>query len=310
MVFIQGTWDIPTIAATIGQALIDTDDFVDADPDVTMGTVVKHTPTNTYVWITPGVANSASAQIHPYTLDAGMRVIFSSDWNTETHAPSGTIYRGHVNLYGNGAGSSDHQASLSSITTPNAFPVSVCVDKYGFIGVIQNNYSDGNPSLFACEFFPSVWMEYDDAQKPICFFTKHVYDAFYNNHVDTGQNLANVDSGYHYIRPFNLAYGVTANGNMGAYMPREAYRSEGNNKTMFDFPWYQNDYASLKYPIAQTRRWFKISATGGHAIGDIINWIDPDGTTVHKYIVAAADTTNLYAIPYQNAFDYAVSAKR
>lgn len=308
MVHIQGTWDIPTIAATIGQALIDTDDFTDADPNVTTGTVVKHTPTNTYVWITPGVSLNGGiigGNNHP---NAGMRVIFSTNWNTETHEPSGTIYRGHVNLYG--VGDSGYNDNLASIVTPNVFPVSLFVDKFGFVGVIQNNYGNGNPSLFACEFFPSAWMEYDDAQKPICFFTKHCFDNFRYGVDSTGQNLANANNGYHYIRPFNVAYGVTAGGNMGAYMPREAYRSEGNNKTMFDFPWYQNDYDSLKYPIAQTRRWFKVSATGGHAIGDILNWIDPDGVTVHKYIVAAANTTTLYAIPYQNAFDYGTDAKR
>ncbi|MDV0442595.1 hypothetical protein [Methanorbis furvi] len=309
MVHIQGTWDIPTIAATIGQALIDTDDFTDADPDVTMGTVVNHTSTNTYVWITPGVALTSPVDNNTAYSKAGMRVIFSNNWNTDTHEPSGTIYRGFVNLYGTAAYQGGYN-TLANITSPNSFPISLFVDKFGFVGVIQNNYSAGNPSLFACEFFPSAWMEYDDAQKPICFFTKHIYDSFTNGIDSTGQHVTNVNSGYHYIRPFNVAYGVTAAGNMGAYMPREAYRSEGNNKTMFDFPWYQNDYNSLVYPIAQTRRWFPVSATGGHAIGDIVNWIDPDGVTVHKYIVVAATATKLYAIAYQNAFDYATDAKR
>jgi hypothetical protein len=188
------------------------------------------------------------------------------------------------------------------------------VDRYGFIMTIQNNYSSGIGTFTACEFFPSTWVEYDDSEKPIVFYSKKASGDWWEGRYPINPYHAETqptNAGFFYVRPFRFSMQTLANGHEGSYMGRAAYKSEGNNKCYFDFPWYENDLIAGRKPFSQTRRWFQVDIAGGFSIGDILNWIDPDEVTVHKYIVAVVTAgTRYYAIPYENAFDYSIGAKQ
>lgn len=306
MVFIQGSYDIPTTIGLITQALIATDDFELTD-DAALdnqnhaGICIKHIPTGQYVSFYASIAKTSATDY-----SAGVRVIISTAWNAETHMSEGTIYRGHIPMYFTVAHLSA-PTHLANITSPNVFATSLWADKYGIVGTIQNTY-EGTGTFFSLEFFPSSWVEYDDGHQPIVLYSKRNVAG-----CDAGVSDSMTDNnvGYTFMRPYRFYTCTTATSNEGSYMEREAYRSEGNNKVYFKFPTYENGLAAGRTAFAETRRWFRVSVTGGIQIGDILNWIDPDEVTVHKFIVCVAKGDSMYyAIPYENAFDYAVSARQ
>lgn len=306
MVFIQGSYDIPTTIGLISQALAATDDFemVDeaatvSDTDKVLGTgiCIKHTPTNQYIafYVGHGQTNTGGNT-------CGILVRFSTAWDIATHLPDGTIYKGIIPIYTN------NSSDKTRLVSPYVFSTSMWIDKYGVVGTIQNTYnSDGQ--LFTLEFFPTLWVEYDDGHHPIVLMTKNV-NHNYSGEV-TVDLTGNSGAAFTYVRPYRFRHFTSPDGDYGVFRERQAYRSEGNNKVYFKFPTYENGLPAARTAFAETRRWFRVSVTGGIQIGDILNWIDPDEVTVHKYIVCVAKGDQMfYAIPYENAFDYAVSAKQ
>lgn len=329
MVFVQGSYDAPTIVATIAQALDATDDFEIHDENAVdnhnhSGYCMKHIPTGQFITFVPGYSQHSCYANRNFNEDrkfnTGIRVIFSGSWNLETHTYSGNkIYRGMIPLYGG------NQTNVNTLISPNVFSTSLHIDKYGVVGTIQNTYSDGIGAFVALEFFPQAWVEYDDTEEiAAILYCKRSRDNW--NQSPISMNTPNrpaeghPDEGFYYVRPYRFmcqTYASNGNGlgglgqHEGSFMEREAFRSEANNKVHFKFPMYENDVFAGRKPYAETRRWFKVSITGGLQIGDILNWIDPDGVTVHKFIVAVVTAGAMYyAIPYANPFDYAVSAKQ
>jgi len=328
---IQGSFDAPTIISKIVEGLTATDDFTLIDENAVdnfnqTGYCLEHVPTGQYVTFIHGRAlfadNSSNYNDNPrHTL--GIRVIFSKEWDTDAHTYSGTTMRGFIPFYARG--DSGDLTTLSMLVSPNVFSTSLWIDKYGVIMTVQNTYSYGIGVFAALEFFPNTWVEYDDAEEcPVVLYCKRSADAW-GARSPIGMTHANRPAdghpaeGFFYIRPYRFACQTYAsNGNSlaglnqheGAFVEREAYRSEANNKVYFQFPKYENDVASARKPYAETRRWFKVSVTGGLQIGDILSWVDSEGTT-HKFIVAVVDGSGMYcAIPYESAFDYAVSPKQ
>lgn len=329
MVFIQGTYDIPTITSLIVNALKSTDDFTEYDVDAlipsasntnqtgpTMGEYIpgyclKHNPTGVYLSIGASPMNfTQSNNVPSYWRYNGMpciAVIFSTEWNLAEHKAAGTIYTGLIPYYSYSANLAD---GLAHGVTPYEFSTALYVDKCGFQMVVNNTYSGGISFFATCEFFPLSWMEYDDTRKPIVFYVKRAADG----HNSYPMDLNNLTTGALYIRPFGLhalTYASMGN-NVGAHLShtRQAYRSPANNKVYFEFPYYQNENTIFVQPIAHTRRWFPVDKTNGSFnLQDIVNWIDPDGVTVHKYIIVALTADQYWAIPYENGFDYTVSEK-
>ena len=304
MPFIQGSYDAPTIVSLIVQALEATDDFTMQDEEVTNGYCLKHTPSNVFVTLKTEAVYTGSYsnnQNSDYAVNPGIRVIFSNAWDGTAHEPSGTINYGFIPFY------NLNSTDIAYVTSPNVFSTSLWVDKYGFIMTIQNNYSSGVGVFTACEFFPSTWVEYDDSEKPIAFYAKRTSDWWNGRYPITPYHSETqpTNSGFFYVRPFRFSCQTLAASDEGCYMERTAYKSEGNNKCYFEFPWYENDLIAARKPYAQTRRWFEVDIAGGFSIGDILNWIDPDEVTVHKYIVAVVTSgQKYYAIPYENATTY------
>ncbi len=310
MVFIQGTYDAPTIVATIANALKATDDFEEHDTGVSEGYCLRHIPTGQYLHILCERATSMESVNTSYNIP-GIAFKFASSWDSALHKwdDNGNKLRGFFPMYTNSI------ADLTPITAPNKFNTAIWVDKYGVIMTLQNNYSYGAGGIMAVEFFPSAWVEYDDTQPEIVFFAR-MTSHWSTEKAPSTTFPPHEDLGAMYARPYRFYSGVdsdsqTQQGVKYLYPYQMAHKSEGNNKCYFDFPWYENDEIAARKPYAQTRRWFQVSNTGGFSIGDILNWIDPDDVTVHKYIVTVVTAGNLYyAIPYENAFDYAVSAKQ
>ncbi|MDV0441577.1 hypothetical protein [Methanorbis furvi] len=326
MVFVQGSYDCPTIVATIAQALAETDDFTMWDEDAVdnhnhMGYCLKHVPTGHFVTFVPGWGNIGynSGSTGRVSYQLGIRVIFSAGYNLESHTYEKTdkTYHGLIPFY------AGHSADINRLISPNVFSVSMFIDKYRVVGTIQNTYSGGIGDFFALEFFPQAWVEYDDTEElAAVLYNKRSGDNWttvsdYTANIQYDPTV--VDSGTFYLRPYRFGnWTYASNGNNlaglnqheGSFMEREAFRSEANNKVHFKFPMYENDVFAGRKPYAETRSWFKVSITGGLQIGDILNWIDPDGVTVHKFIVAVVTAGAMYyAIPYANPFDYAVSDK-
>lgn len=327
MVFVQQMMDAPTTAATIVAALAATDDFTTIDEDAMLpvtagvwkyrpslggytqpGTCLQHTPTNTYVTI--GVTRlNGGWSVADYTQYGvpGIAVSFSTEWDMENHHASGTIYQGMI-PYRNER--SNNANNLTLLASPYEFSTALYVDKFGFQMVVNNSYSGGHPVMVSCEFFPTAWMEYDDTRTPIVFYTLGNSVVWGNASGDTEHTASDCHT---FVRPFGYATQTNPENNNGAYLTtcRRAYRNTMNNKVYFEFPWYhQDNNVTCAIPIAQTRRWFPVDkVNGSFNLQDVINWIDPDGVTVHKYIVVAMTADKYFAIPYANAFDYTVSDK-
>jgi hypothetical protein len=327
MTFVQASMDVPTMVSTIVQALAATDDFTMIDTAATdnnnsTGYCLQHTPTGQYITLITGygqgIDQNGDFNYRSYN-QIGMRVIISSAYDTTNHKPDTTqnYTAGLVSLY-NG-----NRQDVAALISPNVFSTALWIDKYGVIGTIQNTYTNGIGVFFALEFFPQNWVEYDDAQEPIVFYCKRSSDEWAgNNPIDMSHS--NYQSaiprlGWFYMRPYRY-YNQTyaANGDVissinqheGAFIEREAFRSVATNKVYIKFCKYENDKIAARMPYAETRRWIKTSITGGLQIGDIVNWIDPDAVTVHKFIVTVATAGQMYfMIPYENAFDYATGSK-
>ena len=189
----------------------------------------------------------------------------------------------------------------------SSFQINYWVDKYGFIGVIQNPYADGEASgaFFACEFLPDVTKEFSDGYTNVMAYTKRNHAYFYGGYKYSIPSSAT--QYYHAVRPFNLVGTHATNIREGHLRP--AFRSAGNSKIYFEFPTYENEIVNWRTPIAQTRRWFFVEESGGLSLNDVVSWLDPDNVTVHKFFITAAtspDTATkvIVAIPYENAYQY------
>lgn len=309
MGFHAGNYTIPQLVAEIAAELAATADWEIVDEAYSGGYALRYIPDSTYMTIATytGAKLGYYSGNSSYTAQAcGIAVRFASAYDTETHAIGGTYQNGIVPLFvkGNAA------PSIALLNDTHFYPVKYWVDRYGFILGIDNPYSDESSSgaLAVMEVPPAATREYSDGFRlPIW----HVSRNFDTNPTGFNGNEANTfpenSTTYHYqnLRPFNLATQTDIVQYSGI---RSAYRADSNSKIYFEFPFFYNS-TNYKTPLVQTRRWFLISTAGGLAVDDIISWLDADGVTVRKFIVAqisCPDTTSkLYAaIPYQNAYDY------
>lgn len=299
MVFKSGSYDVPSLIAEIVSYLAATDDFNIIDSDYPGGYALHHVPTNNYISFalvtTARIGEDSDGTDDTYA--GGISVVISSGFDTGSHSHTGTVHKGVIPLY-------RHLSSTNSVyqTTPYNFTVQCWIDKFGLVMTIQNpNNVYWDTGAFAVmEFLPISALEFNDGFVPIMFHVKNNYAQY-----DGGVIADNRDDCYYLnIRPYNLRTQTDI-----VYYPRDGYRSDGNSKIYFDFPYFHNERLTRHAPVFHTRRWFRVALSGGMAVGDIINWIDPDGVTVHKYIiseVSSVDTSTkyYYAIPYENAFDY------
>jgi hypothetical protein len=310
MVFISTTADAPTICATMAQALAVTDDWEEADSGYTAGNAVKHIPSGTFVAFKVA-SMRCSTDADSRSTGAGIQLIFSSEWDMEAHVPSGSIRYGAIVL--SVSTSYTDSVPISTVSTPNVMSARLHIDRYGIIGNIVNTATNGVGQFISLEAISSSAQEYDDGNRPI-FFTAlptitNVFGRMGGSNSVVGVGLPNTNGiSYLHVRGLSLTTNTTPIST--DYLTPSAYRSTGNNKVMLEFPILDAVVISGNYraPIFRTYRWFKVASDGGLAVGDIINWLDSDNVTIHKFIVVDIAQGNLYAIPYENPFDYSTLA--
>lgn len=307
MGFHYGTNSIPGFIAELAAELAATDDFTMHDDQAVGGYCLRYKDQNLYMLIET-VTNGEYGKSYYYSGTtyyarfAGIGVRFSTGWNLETHAPADTIRRWVMAPLFCASGT----PSSARLGTDSNFQINYWIDKYGFVGVIQNPYSENEASgvLFACEFLPDASKEFSDGYTNVMAYTKRNYAYWGSAEKPPAGSTAYY---YHALRPFGLA--ETGDTNIREAYLRPAMRSSGNSKIYFEFPTYENDIVNWQAPIAQTRRWFFVQESGGMSLNDVVSWMDPDKVTVHKFFITAAtspDTANkvIVAIPYENAYQY------
>lgn len=307
MGFHYGTNSLPGFVAELAAELVATDDFTMHDDQAVGGYCLKYKDQNLYMLIEI-VSNSEYGQHYYsgsnyYAKFAGIGVRFSTGWDLTNHVPSDTIRRWSLAplFCNNGTPSS------TRIGEDSTFQINYWVDKYGFVGVIQNpydtNYASG--ALFVCEFLPDSAKEFSDGYTNVMAYTKRNYAYWANS--GCRPPVGSASYYYHALRPFGLAESGDTNIRESYLIP--ALRSDGNSKIYFDFATYENDIVNWKAPIAQTKRWFFVREDSGLSLNDVVSWLDPDNVTVHKFFITAVtspDTSTkvLVAIPYENAYEY------
>ena len=293
MGFITDTKTIPEIIATLAAELAATPDFVIHDDQVNGGYCLHYAKNNAYLTI-----QLIQSVYHGSQYGGGIAFVVSSGWNAETHLPEGTIQRGMAQLY-----SYSGTVPMAVFADDRRYPYSFWIDKFGIVGNIYNPYSDYTScgAMIALEFMPETWKEYSDQYTGIFLWT-------YRNRTYTapsyGPNIANYY--YYHLRPYILST-YTSIVETSAY--KNAFRSLGNSKVYFEFPYYHNETARWDSPVAQTRRWFEVNKATGIAVNDVVSWLDPDGVTVRKYLIvecgsAGTTTSQYFAIPYSNPVNY------
>jgi len=302
MGFHYGTNSIPGFVAELAAELAATDDFTMYDDQPSGGYALRYKDQNLFIYIHTMI-NGALTDTR--NICNGIGVTFSTGWNLETHTPADTIRRwAMAPLFTHESTGNPSTARMGVDST--SFQFNYWVDKYGFIGVVQNPYTEdvSSGAFFACEFLPDAWKEFSDGYTNVMAYTKRNYHYIYNGYAATPGSSTIY---YHCLRPFGIA--EARDTNVLESRLRPAIRSLGNSKIYFEFPTYENDIKNWMSPIAQTRRWFFVEESGGLSLNDVVSWLDPDNVTVHKFFITAAtspDTANkvIVAIPYENAYQY------
>lgn len=306
MGFHAGNYTIPQLIAEIAAELVATPDWEMIDEDYSGGYALRYIPDSTYMTI----ATKAGGIIGMYNADwkcyaTGIAIRFASAYDIATHSIDGTYQNGIVPLFSG----SNVTPSISLLDETHTYPVKYWVDRYGFVAAIDTPYdnNDSSGALVVLEAPPAAWREYSDG-----FRLPSLHVLRNNNRFKAYTNSSNYPVGdnstsYYYqnLRPFNIA----THTDLVEYSScRSAYRANSNSKIYFEFP-YTHNSKDYKTPYMQTRRFFLVHTAAGLAVDDIVSWLDVDGVTVRKFIIAqisSPDTTAKYyaAIPYDNAYDY------
>lgn len=302
MTFKTDMYSVPDLVAEFTAMLAATPDFELYDDQVTNGYALRHS-TDLFITIRriPSVIVSSATTSGSRTDRGGLGITTSSGFDDVAHVPAGTIYDGLIPLYGNNG-----PIPASYTDVDRLYPVDYWVDKYGIVGAIKNPFTDlqSTGCFFAFEFMPNTWKEYNDGFTPVFFHTVLNYNYWRNTGAQPGQNLNYYYEGYHCFHHKTFSPAIVKSSES-----EPAFRSVGNSKVYFQFPYYQNDLVNYRDPVAQSRRWFDVQTTGALAVNDIIAWLDVDGVTVRKYLIVdvpsgSSGNNPYFAIPYENAVPY------
>lgn len=240
----------------------------------------------------------------------GLQIIVSSEWDTLAKIPAGTKQTLHLSLFHQGhVDDSQLYVALANPTTglvpelmANLYEMTYYCDEYGLYANIKNPYNYGaiicSSSLVILEFIPAPAREYNDGNPSLC--------GTVITHPPVHADLKNANRDLNQVRSFIY------NRNKLVYKSyRPAFKSTGNNKVYFEFPYYFNDpdgdYVS---PIARSSRWFEVQKSASGLIsGDTVSWLDVDGVSVRKFLITEISSGDgshekFFAIPYDNPKPY------
>jgi hypothetical protein len=304
MTFYNGTTTADDLVNLIADQLIATGAWIDADP-VLDGTdtnltdvvgaerVVAHaTDANFYVYLSRRVSfngNTSNARFNE------VRVQVSSGWDAGAHAPTGTIYTSGIpleawNRYSSSypyystttTGSGNKSGQFWAWVDDFGFTVLSTWDASGFLDYtsifnLERNsgkeYSDGYTN-----FFHAAYANTDPEVRHSNGGTYYRARYFENAQASSGfGDLGRAES----MRPFNQQ-GYSLGSAVKTFFA--AFKSDGNSKVYFQFPFYSNNQDSNKPSlIAQTDRWFIVGVSQGLADGDLVDFVN--GAEVWKYLV-------------------------
>jgi hypothetical protein len=294
MPFFSGSTDIDTLIDLLADQLIATGAWATADATLVTGQhparrALVHTADNFYVYLARQVttaANNAGSFLE-------ILVQVSTSWSLGTHAPGGTTQTTGIPCEGfNGNGLLASYNKLGSHWT--------WIDASGFTCLSTWASTGNNDSTVLLTVERNATKEYADG------YTNFFIAALANANPSTG---AGNNAGLYYrnlqqngawdffrgiiLRPFNFTeYSADTNA-LEKFFP--AYRSPGNSKVYFEFPFFSNNQLpAQRSPIAQTPRFFWVQPPGGGlADGDLVTYVS--GPNTYTYLVKllqSPDSTN------------------
>lgn len=293
MTFFNGNTDMDSLLNLWANELIATGQWVDNDVTWTGSRrSVRHVTDANFYLAFERQANNFGSMIFPLEI----RIAVSSAW--VANAPSGTIrYTGIPFMAGDG-----HAGGLpgGQSVPPNVSHTGqhwTWIDADGIVCLYRGTSSTywDYSGVFILDRITS--REYADGGSN---FFVHCYvnnDAGGTNGSGTaartyyadGGGVSHVATRHSYIRPF-LTEVTASPGTAGIERYVSAFRSVGNSKAYFLFPFYSNSNVNpQRSPSAITDKWFPTTQGLGLADGDIIDYTAP-GPILKRYLVKAVDS--------------------
>lgn len=280
MAFFSGNTTMDALIDLIANELIATGAWVTADATLVTGTTpakraLQHaTDVNFYVYLARNIANNQGG--NGYVNEILVQV--STGFNTVTHLPNGTVQNTGIpcetnSVATNKAGTHYTWIDASGITCLSTWAASGNVDFTTLFNLERNTakeYADGFSNFFIAS-IPNV----NSA------IGSYPYNGTYygNAAVYPGNYTCNRAT---ILRPFNFAEFGDANNGYAYFFG--AYRSLGNSKVYFEFPFFSNNQNQLqRMPIAQTQRFFLVQPGQGLSDGDLVTYVQ--GPNTYTYLV-------------------------
>jgi hypothetical protein len=288
MPFFSGNTDMDALIDLIADQLIATGAWVTADASLVAGVhpakrALQHaTDTNFYVYLTRQLATPTITA--NYSVNE-ILIQLASGFNTGTHAPSGTIYTTGIPAEGpqinqnnmvasNKAGTHYTWVDASGVTVLATWASSGFQDFTCIFSLERNTakeYADGFSNFF-CISVPNA--NYTMGTSPN-------QGNYYGLSGGANTNQNHCARGY-VLRPFNFQEYSDYNNALATFFG--AYRSLGNSKVYFAFPFFSNSQTPLQRSlIAQTHRFFLIQPGSGLSDGDLVTYVS--GPNTYTYLV-------------------------
>ena len=283
MAFFSGNTDMDALIDLMADQLIATGAWGTADASLTTGqhpavrALTHLTDANFFVYLKRQITTSPGG----YTANE-ILVQVSTGFNAATHVPSGTIQttgiptegslNGTVIAPGNKAGTHYTWVDASGVTVLATWATTGNYDFTVFFTLERNaakEYADGFSNFFVASipnFNPTLGQSNGQG-------------TYYGN------SIANYNYQFQrafILRPFNYQEYVDNNNALSTFFG--AYRSLGNSKVYFEFPYWSNNQVQLqRMPIAQTARFFMVQPGQGLSDGDLVTYVQ--GANTYTYLV-------------------------
>jgi hypothetical protein len=291
--FFSGATDMDALVDLIADQLILSDAWGTADATLVAGAhpakrALQHlTDTNFYVTLDRNLVTSVGG----WNANE-IRVQVSTGFNAATHAPSGTIQvtgiptESAINsnpTANNKLGSHWTWIDASGFTVLSTWAGSAFND-YTVLFTLERNsakeYADGFSNFFVASLASA---------NPIIGNNSGQGLYYGNRSVSFGQDFQRCIIG----RPFSFQEYSADSNSLEKFFG--AYRSPGNSKVYFEFPYFSNNQLPLqRSPIAQTQRFFWVQPPGGGlADGDLVTYVQGASTlTFLVKLLQSPDSTN------------------
>jgi hypothetical protein len=280
MAFYSGGTTMDQLIDLIANELIATGAWVTADGTLVAGAApakraLQHaTDPNFFVYFARNIVNNQGGSGYVNEI----LVQLSTGFNAATHVPSGTVQSTGIpceasSVANNKAGTHYTWVDASGVTLLATWAASGYSDYTVFFTLERNTakeYSDGFSNFFCASITNA---NYGIGSYP--------YSGTYYGNAASYPGNYTCNRAY-ILRPFNYAEFSDYNNAIATFFG--AYRSLGNSKVYFEFPFFSNNQNQLqRMPIAQTGRFFLVQPGQGLSDGDLITYVQ--GPNTYTYLV-------------------------